>query len=367
MGLKKLILTILLRILNIFRFCMPLNKHKVTFISLTSNKLEQDFKEVDTLLQKEGCYDIHYNLTVFKQTLWGSFCYMLNCMRQLYEIHTSAIIILNDNNFVVTKFKKPGTIVIQMWHACGAVKKFGNQIVREYPICNYDYVIANSEVWKPVYHEAFGVSEDQVIVTGMPRVDHLSDPISVANYRSAFFQKYPQLHKKRIVLYAPTFRGNIIKGLRYDELDLPHILQEVEEDIVILYKMHPLLKDVQLPKHPRLVNVNEEDLYMLMCASDCLVTDYSSIIFDYSLLAKRVICYASDFEEYDQTIGFNIPYRQEMPEEICVNELELIQALQRMDQVDTSRLQSFQQKYMPYTDGQNATRICEFIKKIEKA
>ena len=56
----------------------------------------------------------------------------------------------------------------------GAIKKFGNVIKREYPIKNYDYVIANSEYWKVPYQEAFNVNKENVVVTGMPRVDPVS-------------------------------------------------------------------------------------------------------------------------------------------------------------------------------------------------
>ena len=99
---------------------------------------------------------------------------MLNCFRQLYEINTSKLIILNDNNFVVTKFKRKGTYVLQTWHACGAIKKFGNQLTtRQYPVKNYDVVLANSSYWTQAYSEAFGVKQEQIAITGMPRVDVL--------------------------------------------------------------------------------------------------------------------------------------------------------------------------------------------------
>lgn len=362
MGLNKLILTLLLSFLNIFRFLMPIKKNKITFISITSNVLDQDFKEIDHLLKKVGTYDLHYNLIVFKKTLKDDFLYMLNCMKQLYQINTSKMIILNDNNFVVTKFKRKGTYVLQTWHACGAIKKFGNQIERQYPIKNYDMVVVNSNYWIEAYCEAFGVNKQQILLCGMPRVDKLCKEDARANLKENFFQKYPSLRDMYIVLYAPTFRGNIIKGLRYEKLDVDNLLSQLPDNYALLYKMHPLLKEVSLGTHERLYNVSEDDLHMLLCACDCLISDYSSILFDYAILQKKAICYACDYEEYDKTIGFNVDYLHDMPSDLCTHEEMLIQHLTDK-QFDQARMKKFQETFMPFTDGQNGIRVVEEIKK----
>ena len=363
MGLKKAILTWMLQIFNLFRFLMPVRKNRITFISLTSDHLEQDFAAIDQLLKKDAQYDIHYNLILFKKTLKDDFLYMLNCFKQLYEINTSRLVILNDNNFVVTKFKRPSTYVIQTWHACGAVKKFGNQIVRQYPVKNYDCVLSNSPYWKHAYAQAFGVKEEQILVSGMPRVDKLNDHKVIQDYQEAFDLHYPALKDAYKILYAPTFRGNIIDGLYYDEIDFDSILSRLPSDYVILYKMHPLMKDVSLGEHERFVNVSHEDLYTLLCACDCLVSDYSSILFDYSLLHKKAICYSSDYEAYEQSIGFNVKYKNEMPSTICTNEEELLTQL--MDPAfDEKRMLAFQKRFMPFTDGNNAQRVVAHIHTI---
>lgn len=363
MGLKKALLTLMLQFFNLFRFLMPIRKNRITFISLTSDHLEQDFEAIDQLLKQNEAYDIRYNLIVFKKTLKDDFLYMFNCIRQLYEINTSRLIILNDNNFVVTKFKRKGTYVLQTWHACGAVKKFGNQIKRQYPVKNYDCVLSNSAYWKHAYAQAFGVREDQVLVSGMPRVDKLSDPHIVQEYQSQFHQMHPDLKDNYKILYAPTFRGNIINGLYHDDLDLEYLLKHLPKHYVILYKMHPLMKDVSLGEHERLINVSHEELYPLLCGCDCLVSDYSSILFDYSLLHKKAVCYSSDYEEYDRTIGFNVDYQHEMPNEICTNEEELLSQLQS-PAYDEERMLGFQKMFMPFTDGRNVDRVVEHIKSI---
>lgn len=91
------------------------------------------------------------------------------------EIKRSQLVILNDNNYVISHMKPKSTKVLQVWHACGAVKRFGNQIRRKYTVSNYDAVLACSPVWQRVYSEAFGVQPAQVQVTGCPRLDTLLD------------------------------------------------------------------------------------------------------------------------------------------------------------------------------------------------
>ena len=124
-------------------------------------------------------------MTSFEKTsLWMNFLYFLNTIRQIFVINTSALVIISDNNYVISRFKRKGVKVLQVWHAAGAIKKFGNAIHREYPIANYDQVICNGAYWKKPYSEAFNVSEEHVSVTGMPRLDHLLDDAFIRSSRA---------------------------------------------------------------------------------------------------------------------------------------------------------------------------------------
>ena len=91
---------------------------------------------------------------------------------------------------------------------------------------------------------------------------------------------------KKLCLYAPTFRGNIIDGFKIKSFDFEKVESMLSDEYLFLYKFHPLLGDVKVTSS-KAINVNEEDLYTLFTVSDCLISDYSSILFDYSLLNKR--------------------------------------------------------------------------------
>lgn len=362
MSLSKKILNLALSIVNACTFFLRQKKNRITFISMTQNHLDQDFALLDTELKKSGQYDLRYNLIVYKNTLADSARYFFNCLKQLIEFKRSALIILNDNNYIAANFKPKDTKVLQVWHACGAVKKFGNQIQRSYPIQGYDMVLSSSDYWKPVYAQAFGVEEKRVLSTGLPRNDVLLDYTLQEKQVSRFLEKHPELTGKKIILYAPTFRGNILDGLRVDSFDIAKVLDALDEDTFILYKFHPLLDKVEV-NHPRAMDVSDEDLYMLMHASECMISDYSSVILDYALLGKPMISYIDDLQEYTDTIGLNIEYQKEFPGPIARNDEELIAAL-KQPAFDAGKLLAFQKKYIQHTDGKNTSRA---VKEIDAA
>lgn len=361
MKIEKIILNIVLSILNGLTFFIHPKKNRITFISMTADHLTGDFYQINQALQKEGCYDIQYDLFQIHKTIKGYFLYFINLCHQLIQMKQSKLIILNDNNYIISRFKPKETRVLQIWHACGAIKKFGNQIARSYPIQGYDAVLCSADYWKPVYAKAFGIQSNQVYVTGLPRIDELLDPQKQRVQKEELYGKYPGIKDKKCILYAPTFRGNMVKGFQVASFDIVKVLEALGDEYCILYKFHPLLPDIQID-HPRAVDCHDEDLYALMHVSDVLISDYSSVILDYSLLDKPMIGYIDDVEDYDQTIGFNLDYQKEFPGPVCLNEEQLINALRSIKRDD--RLSSFQKKYIVHKDGQNTGRVVDRIHKM---
>ncbi len=293
MGLKKLILNFCLRIVDLLTFWIQPEPGTITFISLTHNRLSSDFALIDEQLKKDGRWKINYDLMVFRKNLWGDFLYFLNCLRQLPEIKRSQLVILNDNNYVISHMKPRHTKVLQVWHACGAVKQFGNQIRRQYSVGNYDAVLACSPVWKKPYSEAFAMSENQVKITGCPRLDTLLDESAMKKRSARLLKKYPQLRDRKILLYAPTFRGNIMDGMYSAPFSAQKLTDCLPEDWILVSKYHPLLRH-SIEIDDRSLDLSGEDLYTLMWMSSAMVSDFSSVIFDYSLLMKPMIAYVPD-------------------------------------------------------------------------
>lgn len=361
MGLKKLILKLLLSIEAFFLQFFKRVENRITFISLEHDQPTIDLKFIYDGLDKEK-YDVRLCMIHYEKDLKGQFAYFLNCFKQLYYVYTSKVILLSNNNYVISNFKREGTVVIQVWHACGAIKRFGNAIDREYPIRNYDYVLSTSSFWKKPYSEAFGVSEEQVLTIGMPRNDELFDEQMKKKYRKKMLKKYPIIKDKKVVLYAPTFRGNLFKGFSSVPFDAKKILEALGENYVLLYKYHPLLGDIQLSDHERIVNVNNKNTHKLFCVTDFLISDYSSIVFDYMILEKPFIFYTPDLEEYMENIGVYVDVK-ELGYPVCVNEDEIIANIKNYP-IQDDLFKKNKDKFIEYQDQYSVNRVIDLIASI---
>lgn len=361
MKIKKIILNIILTFTNFFVSFIPIKKNRIAFVSLEDNKLKDDFLDIyhhlDSTQYSIKTVLIHYE----KKSLWNDFLYLLNCIKQIIVINTSHIVLINDNNYVVSNYKREGVKVIEVWHAAGAIKKFGNAVKRQYPIKNYDYVIANSDYWIKPYSLAFSVDESHVKVTGMPRIDHLFDEHYKEGVKERFFKQYPELKNKKILLYAPTFRGNIYKGFQAIAFDAEKVISSCDENTVLLYKFHPLMQDCHLSENQRIINMNHENTHDLFVVSDALISDFSSIIFDYSILNKPMYFFVPDLKQYMNRLGCFVDYEKEMPGPLCYNENELIHALHLSNQYD---IEGFKNKFFKYQDGKNIDRVIEMIHQL---
>ena len=202
--------------------------------------------------------------------------------------------------------------MVQVWHASGAIKKFGNVIKRSYPIGNYDYVLANGNYWVKPYSQAFSVKEEQVLPIGMPRLDLVVDHGYMNQAREEMFARFPKLKDKRSLLYAPTFRGDIYKGVTKVDIDLEKVARALGDDVVILFKCHPLLNGESYPESDRVYNMNDEVLYHLFSIADCMISDFSSIVFDFALMNKPVHAYLPDFDQYLSERGCFVDYQSLM-------------------------------------------------------
>ena len=250
MKTKSIILTIILGIFYPFAFIMRVKKNRITFISLEHGNLSKDFKLIYDRLKQKDKYELRTVLFKFESSLWGNIKYGYACIRQLFLIESSRLVIIDYNNFVVSKFPHRKNVkVLQLWHATGALKKFGNDVERDYIVNHYDYTIANSDFLKPIFARAFNVTEAQVFVTGIPNNDKIFDQKFVDQTSQRLLEKYPLLKGKKIITYAPTFRGRISTHFKEALIDLEKVHQAVGNDYLIIYKSHPLIQHSNYEKN----------------------------------------------------------------------------------------------------------------------
>ena len=296
-----------------------------------------------------------------------------------YHLAASRVVVVDDYFFpmyVVTP--RPGTTRVQVWHAAGAFKKFGYSVVdkafgadpdlvRSVAIhSNYSVALVSSMSIAPHYGEAFG--QPVSIFTsriGIPRTDLFGDPERRARAEARVRAAYPLPAGRRVVLYAPTFRGESVGKARYaDLMDLEAMHRILGEDHVLLLKLHPFVRDA-LHVPPELASFAidasaDPDVNELMLVSDVLVTDYSSVIYEFSLLGRPIAFLAPDEGAYDTERGFYFDFRREAPGPI-VDTTEALAALIRADDFDLTRVEAFARASFDVPAGGATRRLVDEV------
>ena len=366
MKVKSIILTIILSLFYPFTFLSRVHKNRITFISLEHDNLSKDFKLLYTQLAMERKYELKTLLFKFEPTLFGNIKYGIACIRQLFIIENSKLVIIDYNNFVISRFPHRKQVkILEIWHATGALKQFGNYVKRDYEIKNYDYVIANSEFFRDIYAKAFNVPSNNVLVTGIPNNDKIFYPAFIELTRQRLLEKFPLLNGKKIVTYAPTFRGRISTSFKEVKIDLKTIHEALGQDYMLIYKVHPLIPNSKYENNPNIIFIEDELMSSLFCITDIFITDYSAIAIDWMVFNKPIIAYVPDFAKYVKKPGLTIDYMKEFPGPICKTSEELIAAIKTPDNaLFQEKRCTFYKKTYQYRYGNSTQRVVSAIHDI---
>ncbi len=299
------------------------------------------------------------------------------CCKEFFrEYATAKALFLTDYFFPAFACKpRDGQSVVQLWHGCGAFKKWGYSTAEKkwgaskkdldlYPIHNtYTHVCVSSPRVSFAYAEAFGCSEDVIKPLGAPRTDVYFDSRFVADCRRQICEKIPDIGGKKIILYAPTFRGNSIgKSYIKNMLNLEKMSSELGENYVLLIKQHPLTaKSFKIKDDGFAFDISKDvAIETALCAADIVITDYSSLIFEYALLERPMIFFAYDLAEYEDARSFYFGYEGFVPGEIVTDTDEIINEVKRLEtDFDVEKVRKFRQDYMSACDGNSTQRIIE--------
>ena len=321
---KKIIIQTGKNFLNItyaFLKLLPI-KEQIVFISMQSDSISLDFnllkkeiedrepdtkliflcKKMESSLSKKSDY-IKYVYNMFEYTL-----------KAMYYLATSKVCVTESYCVPISLLKhKKNLKIIQIWHASGAVKKFGYQCLNTEEgkskdiadlMCmhkNYDYVIAPSEVTKNIFAEAFNIDKEKVMKIGLPRLEYITN--KKYDKSEEIHKEYPELKDKKVILYVPTFR----KG---KSIDLTEILShKLGEEYKLIIKLHPL-EDTIVSEEYKIDS--KYSTYDLIKIADYIITDYSILSIEASVLEKPIFLYLYDLEEYSKNRGLNINLEQEL-------------------------------------------------------
>ncbi len=295
-----------------------------------------------------------------------------------YELATSAYV-FQDNIFLpiaFLKFRKK-VKVVQLWHGTGTIKKFGQDVnigrlkeLERLANNSITHLVINSERWDS-YARIFSVTNDKLQVLGMPRTDLFFSEDKKEQIEELFFMENPNLIGKKIILYAPTFRDDRL-GKQTLQLDIELWLEKMPEDTILGLRLHPFVAEnfQYVGKgSERIVDFSHyANLNTLLFISSGLITDYSSIVFEYVLLDKPMYFYAYDLEEFsDNGRGFYEEYEEYVPgvvvrstKELVDKMLEYEHNLERREYWKEKR-KKFKEENYCYFDGNSTKRLVKLL------
>lgn len=355
-----------------------IKRKKAVFVEVRFDEITDSFRLVYDRMKADG-FDIHEQfIENIKPGKWG---YIKRCLRMLEDISDAHYVFLNDACNVTSCIPlRKGTKIYQLWHACGAFKKFGmstaelifgdnRKSLEKYPnYGNLSYVTVSSPevIW--AYEEAMNLKDTktQVVATGVSRTDVFYDQHFIEQSKAAVYSVCPAAENKKIILYAPTFRGRVAKAESPDCLDIPAMKRALGDEYVLLIKHHPFVK--QPPVVPEdcadfAMDVTKSlEIDQLLCASDVCVSDYSSLIFEYSLFERPMIFFAYDLDDYFDWRGFYYNYDELTPGPVVQETEEIIDYIRHLDaRFDQAQVHAFKEKFMSSCDGHATDRIVALV------
>lgn len=366
---KKLGYYLFAMLFCVFRIC-PVRKDKVFFVATHDDSEEGNIGIVAQAIRRQMPHKKLVFLTKkdgVKKPFQFFFC-------KAYHMATSATIFL-DNEFMpmaYTPFSSK-TNVVQLWHGTGTIKKFGQdsdvgEVARLAHRANtrLTHLIVNSEMTKRQYASAFNMPPERVHILGLPRTDLILNQEKMQKKRENFFKQFPELEGKRCLLYAPTFRDREVENPKV-ALELDSFVSNMAEDEVLLLRFHPhvaanLDTDMLERYEGRVYSMSHyKGVMTLLAVADCLITDYSSIVFEYCLLNKKMIFYAYDLEQFEKEgRSFYEDYETFVPGPVVRNQQQLEKECKNRS-VDLERLHQFQTEMFSYLDCQGTERLFELI------
>lgn len=241
--------------------------------------------------------------------------------------------------------KRPEQKYLMLWHGGAALKRVERDVEdrlgfsyvrkakRDSEVC--DLMISGCRANTELIRNSFWYS-GEILEAGIPRNDVFFNQPLHASLRQHIVEKYNLPEEGAIVLYAPTFRrSGTIEPYRINWADIVPRLERMfaGRKVTILLRLHPNLigkvDTSSLMTHPAVIDMTRyHDMQELLCVSDMLITDYSSSMFDYAMLRRPCILYATDVEKYDR--GYYYDFR-ELPFPLAQNMEQLTALIDSFD------------------------------------
>ncbi len=349
-------------------------------------------------LKKSGKYRIIEHYLDYAAAGAGAVARHSMSFMKLYA--EAGYVVICDNFLPVASCdKRKETKVIQLWHACGCYKKFGYDAKDDIPedyhganvYRNADLVTVSGEAAVKPFASAMRLPETCVKAIGVSRTDLYFKEVWKEQCREQFYEQYPEARGRKVVLWAPTFRGNA--GMpELKPLDLKKLQQRLGNEYFVLASLHPHMRktwtmdsdtagnsarkqDIESSSEPGkgqetdqrsgqdyISSLSTEELYPVV---DVMIADYSSLIYEYLLFRKPLVLYVPDLREYRIRRGFYMDI-EKIPGKIVMKEEELARSIRSAGKSgdyaqNNTGIEEFLSTYMGACDGQATSRIMEWM------
>ncbi|MDA7025482.1 CDP-glycerol glycerophosphotransferase family protein [Bacillus sp. CLL-7-23] len=277
--------------------------------------------------------------------------------------------------------KREGNIYLQTWHGT-PLKKLGYDIEVDGPekmarenfymeSRNWDYMLSANQYSSNIFKRAFKFKK-QMLEVGYPSNDIFYHE-NAADKAAQIKEKIGIPKDKKVILYAPTWRDNQASGSWnhvFDlKIDLEQFQEQLSEDHVLILRMHHLISEsLQIAEELQssVFDLSSyDDIQELYLISDVLITDYSSVFFEYAHTKRPILFYAYDFELYkDKIRGFYLDMKKDLPGPILTENGELLSAIRNIDQVQRqykNRYNEFLKTYCYLEKGDSSAQVIKTV------
>jgi CDP-glycerol glycerophosphotransferase (TagB/SpsB family) len=301
---------------------LPIQSDKVVLATARVSTLDGNLLHLHRALQgRHPQFRTVLLLEPYSYGMAGKLAYLLRLVRGMYHLQTARLFVV-DNAYLPIHVAphRSGTTVVQVWHAAGALKRFGldttapvREPERTFLHRYYDAVVVGGEWTRAPYAAALRTSIERVIALGSPRTDFFFDDTALAAARDRVLAAHPTLAGKRVVLHAPTFRGRGVDKRAAPGLDATALRAALPANCALVLKTHPNLDPAATPTAGYdVVAEPTSEINDLLAVADILITDYSSSVIEYALLRRPIVLLVGDLAEYEVDPGLYLDYRTEM-------------------------------------------------------
>lgn len=350
------------------------NGKNVLFMSETKPYIWGNLKYIDERMKERGL-DKEFKISYSFRTAVGKSNDTESWFKTIRNLADQDYVFVDDYSPIFNFLElSERTKLIQVWHAGEGFKAVGySRFGRRgspHPTFSgykkYDYVITGSQRLVEIYSEVFGLPNKDILPLGMARMDDFGDEAKAAADREELLAKHPECKGRKLILFAPTFRGSGQKSAHYDysRINFADIYELCGKEYIWAFKMHPFIKqqpDIPEEYRDRIINLSDyKDINDLYPIADMLITDYSSAYYEYSFYEKPILFYTYDRDIYEIVRGVHKDIKETAPGKVCDSFDELITALKNKD-YEIEKTLKFSRENFGDFDGKASDRIIDTI------